>query len=105
MESKIPTFDEVRAKYPSPATDEYVKFLKEVKENRDEFFNKANEKVIELRDFILEYQGYLDDCSGPATDGYLKTRDVLVEQLSIVNKILRDEYGRQLSNDYLRMEF
>lgn len=105
MESKIPTFEEVRAKYPSPATDEYMKFLKEVKENRDKFFNEANEKVIELRDFILEYQGYLDDCPGPVTDGYLKTRDVLVEQLSIVNKLIRDEYGRQLANDYLRMEF
>lgn len=103
MESKIPTFEEVREKYPSPATDEYVKFLKEAKENRDEFFNEANEKVIELRDFILKYQGYLDD--GPATDGYLKTRDVLVEQLSIVNKLLRDEYGRQLANDYLGTEF
>lgn len=35
----------------------------------------------------------------------LKDIDVLVEQLSIVNKLLRDEYGRQLANDYLGMEF
>lgn len=103
MENEILTFEEVRAKYPSPATDEYVKFLKEVKENRDEFFYEANEKVLELRDFILEYQGYLDD--GPKTDSYLKTRNALVEELSIVNKLLRDEYGRQLANDYLEMEF
>lgn len=103
MESKIPTFEEVRAKYPSPATDEYMKFLKEANENRDEFFYEANEKVIELRDFILKYQGYLDD--GPAMDGYLKTRNALVEELSRVNKLLRAEYGRQLANDYLGTEF
>lgn len=105
MENEILTFEEVRAKHPSPATDEYMKFLEEVKENKDEFFNEANEKVIELRDFILKYQGYLDDGPGTAADGYLKTRDVLVEQLSIVNKLIRDEYGRQLANDYLGMEF
>ena len=79
--------------------------MKEANENRDEFFYKANEKVVELRDFILKYQGYLDDLNDPATDGYLKARDVLVEQLSIVNKLLRDEYGRQLANDYLGTEF
>ena len=103
MESEIPTFEEVRAKYPSPATDEYMKFLKEANENRDEFFYEANEKVTELRDFILKYQGYLDD--GPATDGYARTRNALVEHLSIINKLIRDEYGRQLADDYLGMEF
>lgn len=103
MENEILTFEEVRAKYPSSATDEYMKFLKEANENRDEFFYEANEKVVELRDFILKYQGYLDD--GPATDGYLKTRNALVEELSRVNKLLRDEYGRQLANDCLGMEF
>lgn len=103
MENEILTFDEVRAKYPSPATDEYMKFLKEANENRDEFFYEANEKVVALRDFILKYQGYLDD--GPTTDGHVKTRDVLVEQLSRVNKLLRNEYGRQLANDCLGTEF
>lgn len=103
MENEILTLDEVRAKYPSPATDEYMKFLKEANENRDEFFNKANEKVIELRDFILKYQNYLD--YGPTADGYLKTRNALVEELSRVNKLLRDEYGRQLADDCLGTEF
>lgn len=103
MKNEILTFEEVRAKYPSSTTDEYVKFLKEANENRNEFFYEANEKVVELRDFILKYQGYLDD--GPTTDGYLKTRNALVEELSRVNKLLRDEYGRQLANDYLGMEF
>ena len=104
MEDKILSFEEVSAKYPSLSNnEEYMKFSEEANNNRDKFFDEATKKVVELRDFILEYQAYLDD--GPAIDGYLITRDALVENLSKVDKLLRDEYGRQLANEYLSVEF
>lgn len=104
MEDKILTFEEISAKYPSLSNDEeFMNFSEEESKNRDKFFYEATEKVVELKDFILKYQAYLDD--GPATDGYLETRDAIVEKFSEIYKLLRTEYGRQLTDERLGVEF